>query len=143
MFNVFSGQLQPYIKATEKVAVSSKDAAIARTHSDFETLRESGEIKDWIETQPMFLREPMSKVYESGEAEDVVELITRYKKESGTSAPAPEAPKEKVIDPKVAERVRNLQIVKNKQKGINATKDTVGDPDDFSSAFKEALANIK
>lgn len=143
LFDVYSAELQPYLESVKKVTTVSREDSINRAHADYKELHTSGEVKEWIESQPSFLRDPMMKVYDSGDAADVIELISRYKKEAGKEADTQETPKEKNIDPKIADRVKSLQIVKNKQKGVNAVKDTVSDPDDFSAAFREALANIK
>jgi hypothetical protein len=52
---------------------------IKETHPDFEELRDSGELLQWIESQPAYLKKSLMQVFESGETEEVIDLLNRYK----------------------------------------------------------------
>ena len=54
-------------------------ARIRDAHKDFETIFQSPEYGGWVEKQPAFLRASIQAVYESGTADQVIELLDTYK----------------------------------------------------------------
>lgn len=123
-----------------------------RTHHDDLTKGIDGysdelidKVEAWIEKQPVFLKTAYTAVMESGTAADVKDVITRYRAESGDSAPTPAAaaaapaaaaaaPAPKVVDPKVAAAARALAPVETKRSRV-----VVGgvQKDDFDGAFSQ------
>jgi hypothetical protein len=148
LFTIFADRLQPYLKATEKVAFSAREGEIIRKHPDYDTLKGADEVKQWIEAKPKFLQSAMLTALESGEPSDVIELLDQYKGETGKQSRSSNEPAAKQGASHQApanERLKNLQVVANKTKGINATaiSDRAQDINDFSSAFQEALQKLK
>ena len=64
-------------------AVEKHFSEIAAAHSDYDKILPSEDLKTWIQDQPSFIRAEMERVYESGTAQEVVDLITAFKDQAG------------------------------------------------------------
>lgn len=63
---------------------------IRRTHPDFEKYRDNGALKEWIQKQPHKSRLSLQKIYDKGDSDSVIALLTKFKK--ANNIPIVEAP---------------------------------------------------
>ena len=66
-------------------------AAIAAAHPDYESLVESKELSDWIDSQPGIARAGYRAALERGTTDQYIELFGTFKSSTGKSQPAPAA----------------------------------------------------
>lgn len=59
---------------------------IAAAHPDWEELAAGDELSEWIESQPAYLAASLRRVVESGGADEIIDLLARFKRETGRSA---------------------------------------------------------
>ena len=117
---------QPIASSVTQITEKEKDKAIEAHHSDYSTLIQSQELKDWIDSQPKTLKKAYSEILENGTAEDMVELLNDFKLKTGIKTPQESPPKKK---PKVAPSTKTK---------APSSKPPV-DMDDFEQAFYEAV----
>lgn len=129
---LLSNNIAPYLDMIKENSTSSHFSTIKGTHPDFEELRDSGQIKEWIGTQPKYMQEAYMKVYKGGEAEDVIDLIAKFKADKGIV----NKDKTNATD----ERVQSLSVVKNKQRGIQPSNTKATNKDDYSANWQEAAS---
>lgn len=137
-----SAQLTPTENFVKEVSqereIRSKEDhfnAIAEAHSDFEKYRDDGSILKWIETKPKYQQKGMIEAYNTGDAEDVIELLDDFKKENNIGAPEENA---QVVNlaKKRAEKREALTSVTTRRGAVNTG---MAAHNDFESAFEEAL----
>ena len=135
-----ASRIQPIEESYKKSDEAAHFGTIRGSHPDFETHRDSGAILKWIETKPRYLRESMKATYEQGTAEDVVDLISDFKKENGLleTNKDDQSHTDNLIDmdKRKAEKKQNLTAVITKRGSVDAGQ---GRTDDFDSAYNEAL----
>lgn len=71
-----------------KEIVLQKNAAehydgIKKAHPDFKQYNDSGEIKNWIDSLPVYKRNSYDWVYKNGSTEDVIDMLTDFKAAMG------------------------------------------------------------
>jgi hypothetical protein len=114
--------------------------AIKEAHNDYETYRDDGSITKWIESKPKYLQPALKETYSNGTADDVIDLISDFKKDNNIQTEASTDTSKVVnIDAKKAERKQALTSVPTKRSAVNASKALV---DDFEGAFEEAVNKI-
>ena len=135
-----ASRVQPIEESYKKSDEAAHFGTIRGSHPDFEKHRDSGAILQWIETKPRYLRESMKATYEKGTAEDVVDLISDFKKENGLleTNKDDQSHTDNLIDmdKRKAEKKQNLTAVITKRGSVDAGQ---GRTDDFDSAYNEAL----
>lgn len=96
----FTEALTPIQESAQDAQVTAHFKAIGDAHSDYKTLIDSGNVDDWIKAMPSYLRPAASRVLDEGTADEVIELLTQYKKENGVgeskAAPAEGMSKDEV-----------------------------------------------
>ena len=144
-FEGWKKEVLDQLKPTQELLKETKDQneirnredhfnAIRRAHKDFETFRDDGSIKKWIETKPKYLQDAMMNTYSNGSAEEVIEFLDDFKKENNlTKEPDP-----KVIDinERKAEKKQNLTAVISRRGAVNQLQKVA---DDYDGAFDEAV----
>lgn len=134
--------LAPIVKGHVESAQERHVSAIRTAHPDFESVK--GELPAWIAKQPKYLQQTLKSTYEQGSTEDVVELFSMFKKDTGRAQPqsqstpsGKQAPKKDVVP---TEKVASMAPVTSKRTVV----EPVGiDTSDYDSAFAEALAAMK
>lgn len=131
--------IQPLFDTVEQTTQSSHYSSIKQAHPDFETYRDNGELKAWIDEQPNLLKESLTKVYSKGKSADVIDMYNMFKKDKGLDKKKDEkAEAEKDKDQlDKDERKKNLETVKGKTSGVNIG--STGKAESFDEAFDEAL----
>lgn len=134
------GSLTPIMKSVEERSIEDHFSAIRTAHPDFETYRDDGSIKSWIEAKPAYIRPALLEIYTNGQAENVIQLIADFKRESNLSTPPSEPvnppPNVSNISVKREQRRSALQSVPNRRGAVQAFHNVATD---YDSAFDEAL----
>jgi hypothetical protein len=139
-FDLFKGALMEIAETLRSTTDQSHFGSIRDAHPDFENLRDSGEIVKWIESQPRYLQPGLVAVYKEGQASDVIDLIGRFKKETGlVKNTTPNAPRPNPNRDDLNKRIQNLTVVSDKR--IPVSTDAKPGADSFEDAFKEASAS--
>jgi non-homologous end joining protein Ku len=113
----------------EEQARAAHFNALATAHSDYETYRDDGSILKWIETKPKYMQAPLLQTYQGGATEDVIDLISDFKKENNIQPPS------NVVDVKSARKAAITAPVTRKA----AVAAHMKVADDYEGAFDEAL----
>lgn len=123
---------------TIRKGYTREDGTVVPGHSDFETYVKDGSIMKWIESKPQYLQAPLKRVAEKGSAQDVVDLLTDFKRENNIQHVIINPEEATVVDlnQRRAEKKAALTVVKTR-KGAVATSQQVAD--DYEGAFDEAL----
>lgn len=110
--------LAPYEKREAQTAVEAHYNAIYEAHPDADSVAQSQELTEWINSQPTFVRGSMSAVMQEGSTDQVIELISAFKSATGTTQAAGNL---------TAQAVRTAA----KQKADNAKSDVPASLSDF------------
>lgn len=86
------GRIAPIERTAQESARERHFNTIRSAHQDFDVVVTSPDLAAWVDEQPPYLAASYRAVMERGTAEDVVDLLARFKKESGYApAPAPQS----------------------------------------------------
>lgn len=129
-------RISPVIQDIEIRTVEEHFSSIREAHSDFESLRDDGSIKTWIDSQPKFLKESLMKAYNEGETQDVIDLIATYKQANNITSQPPVDPKVVDINAKKEQKRAALQAVNSRRSPVSPSSSVATGYDD---AFEEAL----
>lgn len=80
--------LAPYEKREAQTATDAHYNAIYAAHPDADSVAQSQELAEWIESQPTFVRGSMSAVMQQGSTDQVIELLDAFKSAAGTTQAA-------------------------------------------------------
>ena len=143
-FKILIERMIPYFEATAKQIEKGHISAIRGAHEDFDNLKDNKDVTVWIKEQPSYLQKSLMDVYTKGEAEDVIDLLSRYKKDRGLGIKTDEAivqgkERKDEIKNKVQETIDNLSAVKTKDRPIHI-KQKSNNTEDFDAAFEEAAS---
>jgi hypothetical protein len=132
-FAIVGEALKSIIAEVQKGSDEKHFSAIEAAHKDYKTLR--SDIKAWIGIQPKYLQAGLNEAYSAGSSEEVIDLITRFKKETGRIKP--QATDTKETDAETERRKKSLSSVSDTRSPINAEGEKPA-ASDFVNAFKEA-----
>jgi hypothetical protein len=148
-FDLFKGALAEIITTLQTKEDATHFSSLRTAHPDYESLRDSGKILGWIESQPKYLRGGLTAAYQNGAADDVIDLITRFKKETGLATRT--TPKTTATQnagnvggnsggngngDDTARRLQNLTVVADSRKPVHS--ESAARAESFTDAFKEA-----
>lgn len=109
--------------------------AIAQAHPDWREIAASQDLAAWIDSHPGYLATSLRQVVDTGEAEEVIDLLTRFKQARATAGQAV-AP---AITPEDARRVlreMSAAAVPSRPAGPPAERP---DENDFMAAWNSAV----
>jgi len=141
--------IAPLQSTVETYTTNDHMAAIYEAHEDYDAVYQP--TMEWIEKQPSFLKAAYQNVVKQGTAEDVAEMIQRFKNETGWQTPAaapagkPPAPAAKPTAP-AQQQTELSAAAKQAAKAMGAVGAKRGatagaqDPNDFDSAWDEATS---
>jgi hypothetical protein len=121
-------------------------STIANVHEDFEAYVDNGSLLKWIEGKPKYLQPGLLNVYEKGTPQDVIDMITDFKNDSGIAlkGQVDQASLDAVTH--LADNSDRMQRRENKRAALTAVKTKQRSVDidaavanDFDSAFDEAI----
>ena len=137
--NIYA-DIEPMAKTYVKTENESFRGTVLKAHEDFDALYPK--LDTWIKAQPAYLQTGLLKAYNEGTAEEVIDLVSRYKKDVGVqpqaSAPAVAQPNSQPAQPAAA-AAATLAPVSTKR---TTPKPTGDDPEDYDTAFDEAAAAL-
>lgn len=135
IFGQISATIGPKLAMLEELATARQVDDLKAAVPDY-----SDELVDkvtkWVDTQPSYLKTAYTRVIQEGTADEVTDLVSRYKAATGTSVapagtPPVAAPKTPVVVPKpVNKAIEALAPINTKRSGAPASE-----PVDFDSAF--------
>lgn len=149
----FSATLQPIQQDVQMSAADRYDTAVKAQHPEVYDKTQSeafgNELVDWVKSQPTYLREAYAQAFNSPDPQDAIDLITRFKKDTGKESsgttseqpvetpavPAKTAPKDDSRDKKLRQMAQPMS---------RQTKGAEGDdPLDFEGGFKEMVRQME
>lgn len=144
VFQQVAAQLGPLLERVDAIAQRTHLSDLQSRVEDYETIREK--VIDWVEKQPSYLRSAYTQVVEQGTAEEVADLIARYRKDAGgaTAAEIPPpvaAPAKKIateLPPAAKQAAAALAPVSSKRSAVVQGVD----PADFDAAFAHAAEQL-
>lgn len=141
----------PAVQGFQEVAATSFRSKVLAAHDDYDA--HADKLQGWIATQPAYLQKSMLEVYNGGSAEDLIDLVSRYKQANGVSktgantqttddAAKQEAARKRAAALAAEEAARKAAAASTRPvAGTRATPSTSGvDPNDYDAAFDEAVA---
>ena len=141
--NQLDQRMAPLTSTVQTVANNSHEAAILKAHPDAFDMH--SQIVEWVDGKPDILKTALSTTLNGGSAEQVNQLITMFKDETGlsqTQTPEQLADEQAAKD-KAAKAKKDKEDKLLAQEGVlgrNTTERAGVDPDDFDGAF-EKFAN--
>lgn len=126
---------------TEESTRMLADFVISATHPDFLRLRDTGEVKRWVETLAGTEKALYDKIYKEGSVEEVIDMLTAYKKATKVEKPPEKTKEELEKEEQKKEKLNNLTVVRTKLGAINTDSGKRGD--DYESAFQRRAEEIE
>jgi len=123
------------LKETEEQRVIRQALkAIKDAHPDFESIINGANLANWIESKPSYKKAIYKQVYEAGTAEDIIDMLNDFKKETGIfTAKSPESKKP-------VKQYLNLAVDNGSQVMPKASN---SEPASFEDAWKQLTSNSK
>lgn len=130
VFTEIAQKFNPIAQTVETLAVRAQLGDIKSRADDYEEIRD--DVVAWVDTQPEYLQAAYKQVMKQGTADEVIDLIDRFRKETGRvqTPPAPEKKAEPSDEAKQA--ARSMAPVSSKRSAVPQGDD----PNDFEGAFK-------
>ena len=135
--------IEPLINSLSGVEEVTHFSTITDKHPDFETFVVDGSLEKWITEKPKYLQPALARVYNTGTAEEVVELLNDFKKENNLTAASLEKGSMSEIEAARTAKEKKKQVLRSvvTRKGPVNVAHAVAE--DFDSAFDEAIAAEK
>lgn len=135
IFKQVGAVLEPFREQLEALADRAQHQEITAEEPDYEVVRD--EVIAWVGKQPSYLQTAYKSVMQSGTPDEVVDLIKRFKSDTGVAAkPASAAEKTETKEPELSPATKQaaaaLAPVSSKRSEIV----TGVDQNDFSAAFE-------
>lgn len=131
VFKEFAQEFRPFAQEVRSMRAQTHMAELHNRVSDYDDVRDK--VVEWAMQQPPYLRAAYGHVIQNGTAEEVADLIGRYRASvAPPPAPvAPVAPQPKQLSPQVKKAAAALAPVQSKR----STVVQGNDPNDFEGAF--------
>jgi hypothetical protein len=141
-------RIQPVQQSVELSAAERYDSAVREVHPEVYDPAASkafgDELVEWVQKQPKYLQTAYTQAFESPDPQDAIDLITRFKNETG-KVKEPEGEPEPAAAPveTTAEADKNKRLQLLKKPTSRQTKGADGDdPLDFEGGFKEMVREM-
>lgn len=132
VFQEVAKELKPLLETVQTLAERNHLSDLKSSVSDYDVVREK--VIDWVGTQPTYLQMAYKHVIENGTADEVTDLINRYKRESGAApTPRPVAHRKTELPPATKQAAAALAPVGSKRSAVPQALD----PQNFDQAFAE------
>ena len=137
-------QIAPTTARVEEQARNEHLTTIRGAHKDFDALMESGEVHEWVETLPSYLKAGFQQVLAKGTADDVIDMVTRYKGAAGKAQDTAQQQQQQQqpTNPIKAKREKQLadsEAVRTRKPSSSVASKQIAAEDDFEGAFNEAI----
>lgn len=140
VFRSIANELAPIVEVVRVVGERTHLSDLHQAAPDYETLRDG--VIEWVKTQPAYLQPAYKHVIQQGTADEVADLVSRYKQATaqpaaattpkGAAAAKPAASKpDTELPPAAKQAAAALAPVSSKRSAVVAP----ASPDDFEGAF--------
>jgi hypothetical protein len=137
-FTELNKKLEPLLEQVRALSTRTQLQDLTTNVPDYnDNLRE--QVISWVDKQPSYLQTAYKQVIEQGTADEVVDLINRYKADTG-SRQTNTAPAKKKTELPTATKQAAAALAPVSSKRSGATN--VIDPSDFDSAFTAAAKEL-
>lgn len=102
VLQTLDARLEPIQQRQAAESHNAHYSAIYERHPDADSIAESQEFEDWVNTQPSFARAGFRAVLENGSTAEVIELFDTYKQATGLAEAKAEGTQPKAADLKAA-----------------------------------------
>lgn len=126
--------LQPMVASVQEDAKAKHFSLIRSEHKDFDEV--ISEVAKWVDLQPDYIKNGMQSVLDQGDAQEVIDLVSRFKKDTGTSSTKEPGPQDDNAARRRARQIEDAEAVHTRA-APNVPKGDA-DKDDFGGAFEEA-----
>lgn len=140
VFNEIAQHIIPMRETVQTLSQRTHLQDLQSAVGDYDVVRD--DVVNWVETQPAYLQSAYKHVIDNGTVDEVADLITRYKAETGRvqqpqqpAAARPARKKETELPATTKQAAASLAPVSSKRSVVPQGDD----PNDFASAF-EAFA---
>lgn len=131
--------LQPMVASVHEDAKAKHFSTIKSEHKDFDAL--IGDVAEWVDSQPDYIKNGMQSVLNQGDAQEVIDLVSRFKKDTGISSTKEPEPQDDSAARRRARQLEDAEAVRTK--GAPQIPKGEADKDDFNGAFEEASQHIQ
>jgi hypothetical protein len=133
VFQEVSKVYQPYMEMVSQLADHAQVSQLKEAVPDYNDVR--GQVVDWVNKQPTYLQVAYNHVINNGTADEVTDLIHRFKADTGqAAAPAAAAPVAKKpateLPPATKQAAAALAPVSSKRSVVPASQE---EPNDFAA----------
>lgn len=140
IFNEIGRALAPFIQNAQAMIEQVHLQNLRSSVEDYDTIYDK--VIEWAENQPAYLKSAYKRVIQEGTQEEIVDLIERFRKDTGSAPPAPangktnggaqpEKTKATELPAAAKKAAAALAPVSTKRSNVSAGVD----PADFDSAF--------
>lgn len=127
------------VEAAERNEIHEKEEhfnKIKAIHPDLKQHADDGSLLAWIEEQPLHQRRGLKEIYYQGSPEEVISMVTDFKKDKNIPTEPLHENTDNVIDIKKAERKKALTVPITKRGAVSVS---AVDMNDFDSGYDEAI----
>jgi len=137
VYDQIATALMPHFETLHAVADKIHHQDLTTQVEDYDDIREK--VVSWVDTQPEYLQNAYNHVIDNGTADEVADLISRFKQATGTVTPAQQADTkpvpakkpERVLPKATKQAAASLAPVSSKRSVVTSGDD----PNDFDGAF--------
>jgi hypothetical protein len=132
IFKEVAKELRPLMQTVQTLAHRTHLQELQSKVPDYDSVGDK--VISWVDKQPAYLQAAYKHVIQQGTAEEVADLITRYKAETGNRAPAPAPVTKKKAELPTATKQAAAALAPVSTKRTAPVSGGV-DPSDFDGAF--------
>lgn len=104
---------------TIKQGYIKEDGVLVPGHSDYQKYVDDGSVLTWIEGKPEYLRTPLKRVAEKGSAQDVIDMLSDFKRENNIQNETIISDNVIDLDAKKAAKKAALTVVETRKGAVN------------------------
>jgi len=145
-FSALEQNMKPVQESVQLSAEERYDAAVKAVHPEIYDPKQSqsfgDELVSWVKSQPAYLRDAYSQAISSTNPQDAIDLINRFKAETGKATPVAEETPPPAPTADAGDKAKKLKLMA--QPTSRPTKGAESDdPLDFEGGFKEMAREIQ
>lgn len=148
IFNSIAKELAPIINVVGTIGERTHLSDLHSVAPDYEDVRDK--VVGWVKEQPVYLQAAYNHVIQQGTVDEVADLINRWRRETGATAPAAQ-PSARMAAPAPAARKPDTELPTATKKAaaslapVSSKRSAVvqqSDPSDFEAAFTEFAKSL-
>lgn len=135
VFTEVGKELGPLLETVQALAQKTALTDLRSSVTDYDTVRER--VVEWVGKQPTYLQVAYDHVIKNGTSEEVVDLVDRWRRDTGTAAAAPPSPAKTALPTATKQAAAALAPVASKRSQV-----LQGDPVTFEDAFAQFASKM-